>query len=764
MVTGARWRALLATACLVALTGLVRAQGGAEVDALFQQAVDAYRQGKDDEALKKLQEVIAKDPSRDDALRLRDAAGWKFWADMMVKKGEYEVVAKHLLGLAQGGERAHMADAEKIRKLIGDLKSEDFTVRSEATRVLLADHGDYAVPHMLEILGQAGDEDHRVAIIDTLTRMRSDAVLPLIEVLSSDNAMLRQTAAAILGNIGDPRAAGELKLLADQASDPANGAAQRALAKIFPSGSPAAVDLLKDKAHAYYRQSPDVLKEVGSARAVWRWEEGTLKGHELPRPLYAYSVAEGTLHRALKAAPDRADVRGLLARVLFAQKAEIDALTASAGDKAEAMKGMAAGLARGAAGGMGAGVDALVSALAEARRDGDGPSAVAVINALGQQLNPSDPNVGALTEALDDGHREVRYAAAIALGHLSRQGSGPGSDKVVEILAAAAGEGAVRHVLVIDDQDATRNQILGELREAGMFASGARRGEDGLLMAKRPPVPDLVILRTDLGAGQAETSLSSMRVVHDLKRDYRTMNVPVIGLTAEARAAADKELFKDQLANVITTPLVKETYVGGVKTGLPEIDSARALALDYAARSAGALSALARQGPSGVNLSAAVPALAEASRAGRPDNVRLAAIGALADIGGTNPQVALGAIEALTAACAASNPPAIRSAAAVAVGHVCRSAGSTPDATLQALLECAKDADHSVGNGAGNGLGACPLNPEQRAQALTALRVGLGELTSAPAPAGEGEKKPEGEGEKKPEGGGEEKKEGGGGL
>ena len=756
MVTGARWRALLATACLVAFTGLARAQGGSEVDALFQQAVDAYRQGNDQEALKKLQEVIAKDPSREDALRLRDVAGWKFWADMMVKKGEHEVVAKHLLGLAQGGERAHMADAEKIRKLVGDLKSEDFTTRAEATRTILADHGDYAVPHMLDILGQAGDEDHRVAVIDCLTRMRSDAVLPLIEVLWSDNDMLRQTAAAILGNIGDPRAAGELKLLADKASDPGSAAAQRALMKMFPNGAPPAVDLLRDKAHAYYRQSPDVLKEVGGARAVWRWEEGTLKGYELPRPLYACAVAEGALHRAVGAAPDRADVRGLLARVLFAQKAEIDALVASAGDKAEDLKGLAAGLARGAAGGMGIGVDALESALTEARRDGDGPSAVAVINALAAQLNPSELKPGALTEALDDGHREGRYAAAIALGHLARQGGWPGSERLVDILAAAAGEGAVRHVLVIDDQDATRNQILGELREAGMFVSGARRGEDGLLMAKRAPVPDLVILRTDLGAGQAETSLSSMKVVHDLKRDYRTMNVPVIGLTAESRAAADKDLFKDLLGNVITTPLAKDAYVGAVKSGLPEVDSGRALALDYAARAAASLGALARQGQ-GFGLTGAVPALAEAARSGRPDSVRLPAIEALAEIGGSNAQAAQGAIEALTGACAPSNPPAIRAAAAMALGRVCRSAGATPDAALQALMEGAKDADHSVASACGTGLGACPLNPAQRGDALTKLRVSLAELTSAPAPAGEGEKKPEGEG------GGEMNKEGGGG-
>ena len=68
-----------------------------ETSALFMEAIDLYKRGRDAEALDKLKQVLAKDPSQEEAYILRDKIAFSLWIDLMTKRGEHRAVINEFL-------------------------------------------------------------------------------------------------------------------------------------------------------------------------------------------------------------------------------------------------------------------------------------------------------------------------------------------------------------------------------------------------------------------------------------------------------------------------------------------------------------------------------------------------------------------------------------------------------------------------------------------------------------------------------------------
>src|SRR4029079_3371835 len=128
-----------------------------------------------------------------------------------------------------------------------------------------------------------------VLSMHALAQMSTDVVVPLVEALNTDNAMLRRNVALVLGNIGDARATGALQWLS--ANDPdevVRKSAADALAKLPADATrKSALETLLTACNDYYQQHDAALRFGEAGDVVWNWKKDLLEAAPIPRNLYA---------------------------------------------------------------------------------------------------------------------------------------------------------------------------------------------------------------------------------------------------------------------------------------------------------------------------------------------------------------------------------------------------------------------------------------------------------------------------------------------
>ena len=187
--------AFLAGGVITTLPGTALAQDRAQIDQLFDQAQDLWKRGRTEEAAATLKQLLAADPTQAEAYELLRKAENQMFLDLLKAGGDSALAARRLLELAHPGELQRIKDDDAIKALVDQaVHGDDHGARTSAIRKLLANHGEYSVPHLFPYLG-SNDTDERVYAILALTELGSEAVLPLIEVLHSDNWMIQQNAA-----------------------------------------------------------------------------------------------------------------------------------------------------------------------------------------------------------------------------------------------------------------------------------------------------------------------------------------------------------------------------------------------------------------------------------------------------------------------------------------------------------------------------------------------------------------------------------------
>jgi CheY-like chemotaxis protein len=109
-------------------------------------------------------------------------------------------------------------------------------------------------------------------------------------------------------------------------------------------------------------------------------------------------------------------------------------------------------------------------------------------------------------------------------------------------------------ILVIED-DPINLELMTYLLEAyGHEASGAGDGESGLQML-RGPLPDVILCDVQLA------NLNGYGVVHCLKSNPRTKDIPVIAVTALAMAGDRDRVLEAGFDGYLTKPIDSETFV-----------------------------------------------------------------------------------------------------------------------------------------------------------------------------------------------------------
>ncbi len=206
--------------------------------------------------------------------------------DMLVSRGDGGRAGRALLGLARLGRQEIVADPGKAQEVVDRLMGGDEMERQKAMLDLTATYGSWAVPALVGPLGDRSSTDHRVYAIQALVHLGDSAVLPLVQVLKSDDVTTRRNAAAVLGDLKDPRAAAALAWMAkDDADDVAKQVAAEALGKLALNGNNDAATLSRALAESFFRGDADVIKPYASPSVIWEWKDGKLTG----RPCWAAS-------------------------------------------------------------------------------------------------------------------------------------------------------------------------------------------------------------------------------------------------------------------------------------------------------------------------------------------------------------------------------------------------------------------------------------------------------------------------------------------
>ncbi len=705
----------LTTAALVVSAGfLVSTAFAASADdmqKLLKEGVELLQRGRADEANAKFRAVLAADPSSEDAYNLVKSTDHRLFLEMLKAGGSSEQVAARLLELSHQSETAKSQDQDAIRALVQKAVGDsDFGHRSSAVNQLVASHGEYAVPQLAAYLG-SNDIDTRANAIIALTRLGPDAVAPLAASLGSGSEMQQRNTAELLARMGDERAVPAL-LRAAAGKGAAAESAAAAAAKLGGSGN--AADAYLALAKAYFHGDPQMLRNYDGTFTVWRTDDGKLHGVDVPGFLYNFELAEQACYDGMgvqgASAETAAKLQSMVAMLSFAELAAWNNLSAEA-QGAESMAATRAALDGARALASASGASGLLKALHMATEMQAGQTAALICDAIADLGDGGDIAKGnSLTAALTNGDKTIRYAAALALLRLDPKASFPTSNLVAKLAGDAASEAAIQQVLVIDSDTKNGMNTQRALNGAGFHAVAADSGAGGLLLAKQTGGFDAIVVRDHLG------DMSTFKVLDELRRDFRTATVKTVVMAGGADLGAAGGDFQSRgISGVAPTSDDAKGIVDAVKKALGDATDANAAAAN--AISIAASHAVAGVRGSAFNLADAQGGLLSALRDGAADDVRLAALGALANMANAD------AAGTLTGVLARSeNSAEIRAGAAKALGTALR--GHAPsDAAFEALVAAMGDASVPVRSAAGAALGAAKLSDAQRAKVLKAHRV-----------------------------------------
>ena len=664
-------QSLLAAAVAVAVGGTALAQGTP-----LQEAATLLRLNKKDEATAKLKEILSSDPSNADALALYKSISQDEWYLLMTHKNEngeasdIQKIAQSILERAKVENKARSRDDAAIAALVetATAKDSDYPTRQSAVNKLINDHGEFAVPALVEKLGNKDDVDGQIHAISTLSQLRTVAVLPLLEALKSGNEITVQNAAAALHMIGDGRATPAMANLANDDRVGVREIAKKFLAKKGASGN--AVDL-------YLAQAGDYLKgnvPVGAfSDVVWSLKDDKLVAADVPALLYPSELAKACAADAVRLAPSSLDARSMFASAHLAQ-ANMIGTAAAGGD--EAMKAFAPVAAELVNTALATGLDSVRMALEAGVKNGMAPVAMEAISALSRAESVDSIDQSTLLAALKSSDKRVRYTAAEALVRASGGVKVPMNDAVVGVLAEAVTEESVRTIHVIAPAGDTGAAVETASKVRGSAVDASSDALSGMRSLLVNPGVDVVVINEILPDRLPED------VIGNIKKDPRMAGTKIVIVAKDEEAA--KARFGDGVG-VIKAPLTGENLVAAVNTALEGVnDPANARAEAFAAKASESLLAIA------ANKGAIAGAQANlVAQLNRGDAVAVPAAKALGFAGGA------AELTALSASLAGSGSIDLKKAAAQACGSILGRLGACPDDVCAALftaLDGASDA------------------------------------------------------------------------
>ncbi|MEE3181686.1 MAG: hypothetical protein VX288_07235, partial [Planctomycetota bacterium] len=320
------------------------------------------------------------------------------------------------------------------------------------------------------------------------------------------------------------------------------------------------------------------------------------------------------------------------------------------------------------------------AAIGQAALDGRGEVARTLIRAA-HTIGLRGDVPAALVEALEDENsRLVRVAAAITLAYWNPESGFDAGEQVISILANSVVQSGVRTVVKGMGNKPLANRFDALLRsKLNMESYLHETNVEELLHTLRKSPPDMVLVDEEIGYATVERATSPINtIVNELRKDYRTVDVPVVVIVDPGREDKAKEAYQSDERKVwvvaanIGAVALQKAVVEPIFEGK---DDSKTLATRLASEAAQALSYLSSV-RTDMPVSQAVSSLGQVLT-NRPDNVRIPCLEALGHLRATGLLAQLAQVFANL-----DNSAAVRKAAMTAVGKALSASDKASDDVL----------------------------------------------------------------------------------
>lgn len=652
-----RWiPALFVTGSLVVVSacGLPVPAYGAEAGDLqsqLNQGWTHYVEGNFDAALASFEQALAQDPSNDviasfvDRVTVAKVYG-------MIRENDPRVsgVGRLLLDRAKATVVQKANDPEQIRAAIQDVLTSES--QDQITKMIrhTALFGRNLVPFLVPLLSDS-DIAKRTIAVNWIIRVGLDAVPVLQAARLHPDEAVRRNVAYLLGARDLRHVVSLATLKAFMQSDSAAGvreAAERSLRAILSDlngqgKNLSAQEYFLRNAYEQYYLNPhrNPFASTYYSPTVYRLEGAEIVGERVADFQLSDRLAQQALEEALGLDNDFDLARILMVCNDAAQVVEYDmnveyySRNESQGDVKEILEKQKPYFDYVLRNRLLAPPGVLFEALLQALDDGKPDVVQKIIDTI-RETEPAGKVPESLLRALEDSNsRLVRTAAAVTLAYWRDLGGFDAGQQVVDVLGDAVYSSGIYTVQKIMGDIRRANRLDATFRELSVESySPITSVEAGYEAAVSAP-PDAIFMDEAVALSVDRPGVSPVNFfVNELRKNYRTANVPVVVVVPEARLAAAEKVFSSEPRKVWT---VAESAVDRLfleKNLFPKLfkgkNDAKALATRVAAEAAKAANHLASI-PTEMPIGSIATTLTKILT-NRPDEVRLPSLHALGNL------------------------------------------------------------------------------------------------------------------------------------
>lgn len=540
---------------------------------------------------------------------------------LIVNRTEISETAQKILDVIRQGEYELRRDPARIRENVDKLGGPPQMEHNAIQR--LKESGEYAIPWMIDALGDANRKALWPRIVRALPQIGRGAVRPLAEALETDNGELQRVVAQTLGELGYVQAVPYLQKLMGRPDvlDVVKKAAADALRQIerssgrtFPTSASISFTLLADR---YYNEDGSVQADPRLTEAnLWYLRDGFLQAVVVPTEIFGSVMAMRCAEQALRLAPDNSDAIALWLAANFRREARLG-MDVESGEpnpeRAERDPSTPSDFPRSIYFARTAGPRHCHAVLERAVRDRDSAVALGAIAALhatagAASLVGTEDYKQPLAQALQFPDRVVRIKAALALSDALPQVSFAGAELVPPVLSEALHQPGPAQYVVIDPDEENLNRVMGALRAKGATVLGETDFYDTLKQT-RETVDQVAgfFLATDAGAPDLPGA------VRQIRDEFRFAATPIVLLVRPAQITLADQLAQQMKAleridaGASADEMESALRIAEEETGRIQLDPATAMQL--AIQTAEVLRRVALSGRTVIHVGAVEPAL-----------------------------------------------------------------------------------------------------------------------------------------------------------
>lgn len=549
-------------------------------NASLEEAYNKYLQGNYKGAQLDLNRVLQNDPNAKSMYSMKEALGIRALLEMSQNKHlkeQMDIINAYVWQYEQ-------KQFENPRKISYYLRSymEDDSLRHKSLSNLVG-AGQFAVPQLLQHLGQSESNiEKRTLAYQALDRIGRAAVLPMLAATFSNDSILLTNIIRLLGKDADMRALPYLMRIKANVKDKLVQEELAIVLQKYPEEMQSYHYgmLFINEANRYLREGKEAyLDGVDASGLLWEWdsEEKKLTHVDLlhtefeyrpsvPATLWPLFKAEA-IHlemTRMKNLPPELTSYARASLICIWATQELRAKSLLKGEDIERMPDFKEKLKSfldrrmlQMVVGHWVGPEVLLQAVDISQKTFRAQTTSRILQMISQS-KPNDILEWNIVSFIDgeeynpllfcQQHEEelVRYWTAIATANCQPSLQGADDAKIIDLLAQASDEIAVRTVLFVTEKTAESSKMVSSLEQVGYKVYQAHSGYDGLNAIYEFPSKDLILLNPELNL-----NISSLDFVNKLKEDYKGKSIPLAIYSSEKKRAANLTTYQDYAQQLI---------------------------------------------------------------------------------------------------------------------------------------------------------------------------------------------------------------------